>query len=187
MKTEQIQSLESYFKTNNEHWNRFAFGMLCEILQQGQFENPELPLQLLNIATNTFVEHHETPLQAVQQFADELDKNELSAVQKIFVYKCLCNYLNQTEYDKIDLTPIKKLLKSQNDKLKSENEPKKPQVRDIRETLKEIMQKEFEQLPETLKGLEPVQRLTILCKLAPYVLPKIDAVNLDHGERGIIW
>ena len=44
------------------------------------------------------------------------------------------------------------------------------------------MQKELEQLPETLKDLEPVQRLNILCKLIPYVLPKVEAVHSEKGE-----
>ena len=30
MKTKEIESLESYFKTENEHWNGYAFEMLCE-------------------------------------------------------------------------------------------------------------------------------------------------------------
>jgi hypothetical protein len=44
------------------------------------------------------------------------------------------------------------------------------------------MQKELEQLPETLKELDPVQRLNILCKLMPYVLPKTESVKHTLGE-----
>ena len=44
------------------------------------------------------------------------------------------------------------------------------------------MQKELEQLPETLKELDPVQRLNILCKLMPYVLPKTESVKHNFGE-----
>jgi len=40
MKKEQIESLESYFKTNNEHWNEYTFETLCKTLQQGQFKDP---------------------------------------------------------------------------------------------------------------------------------------------------
>lgn len=48
---------------------------------------------------------------------------------------------------------------------------------DLRETLKKIMQKEIEKLPETLEALEPKERLNIVSKLMPYVFPKIDNVN----------
>lgn len=53
---------------------------------------------------------------------------------------------------------------------------------DLRRTLKVMMQKEFEQLPETLKELEPKERLNILCKLMPFVFPKVEAVHPTDGE-----
>jgi len=62
------------------------------------------------------------------------------------------------------------------------NEYNKPLTGDIRNTLKELMQKELEQLPETLKKLDSVQRLNILCKLMPYVLPKTESVRHNFGE-----
>ena len=52
----------------------------------------------------------------------------------------------------------------------------------LRETLKAIMQKEIEKLPETLENLEPKERLNILCKLMPYVFPKVEAVHPTEGE-----
>ena len=36
--------------------------------------------------------------------------------------------------------------------------------------------------PETLKELDTVQRLIILCKLMPYVLPKTESVKHTFGE-----
>jgi hypothetical protein len=53
---------------------------------------------------------------------------------------------------------------------------------DLRETLKSIMQKEIEKLPETLENLEPKERLNILCKLMPFIFPKVEAVNPTEGE-----
>ena len=40
-----------------------------------------------------------------------------------------------------------------------------------------MMQKEIENLPATLEGLEPMQRLTIVSKLIPFVMPKADNIN----------
>ena len=45
-----------------------------------------------------------------------------------------------------------------------------------------LLRRDLEQLPETLKELEPLQRLKILCKLIPYVLPKVDSVTHKLGE-----
>ena len=55
-------------------------------------------------------------------------------------------------------------------------------TKDLREILKEIMQKEIEQLPEYLKALEPKERINIVLKLMPYVFPKVDTVNFKDGE-----
>lgn len=181
MKTKEIEALESYFTTENEHWNGFAFDMLCEVLKQGNFENPETPLQLFNISTDIFCQHYKQPLQAVELFNDKMDNEKLSPAQKLFVYEAVISYLKQSEFG-YDFGAIKDLLKSRKDKLKAENQPVKPLTGNIRDTLKELLQKELEQLPETLKELEPVQRLNILCKLMPFILPKVESVTHKLDE-----
>ncbi len=180
MLPEQIQALESYFKTDNEHWNSFAFKMLCQVLEGGQFENPELPLHLFSCAIDIFTEHHQSPLNAVGLFEEEIGKNNLSPSQRISVYGWVCEYLKKSEFD-FDQTQLHKLIESQSERLKAA-QPAKPVVKNIRDTLKELMHKELEQLPETLKGLEPAQRLNVLCKLMPFVLPKVEAVHSEKGE-----
>ena len=52
----------------------------------------------------------------------------------------------------------------------------------LRETLKNIMQKENEKLPETLEALDPKERLNVVCKLMPYVFPKVETVHPKEGE-----
>ncbi len=52
----------------------------------------------------------------------------------------------------------------------------------LRENLKTIMQKELAQLPKTLEALEPKERLNVLCKLMPYVFPKVETVHPKEGE-----
>jgi hypothetical protein len=42
--------------------------------------------------------------------------------------------------------------------------------------------KEIESLPDPLKELEPVQQLNILCKLMPFIFPKVESVNPKEGE-----
>ena len=185
MKTKEIESLESYFKTENEHWNGYAFEMLCEVLKQGNFENPETPLQLFDKAVNIFTEQHETPLKAVQEFATVTDKANLNTAQRLFVYEWVYKYVRVSVFGELDLTEVKDLLKSQTERLKNDKpqvEYNKPLTGNIRDTLKDLMQKELEQLPETLKELDPVQRLNILCKLMPYVLPKTESVKHNFGE-----
>lgn len=190
--TNDLQALEGYFKTENEHYNGYTFEMLCEVLKQANFENPELPLRLFSNAIDILTKHYETPLQAVQMFEAETDKLELEPKQKLFIFEWVLKYLKNSEFDKEgtkeakDLNEIKNLLKTQIERLKLEvsklPENNKPLTGTIRETLKDLMQKELEQLPETLKDLEPVQRLNILCKFMPYVLPKVESVAHTLGE-----
>lgn len=53
---------------------------------------------------------------------------------------------------------------------------------DLREALKTIMQKEIEELPNILEALEPKERLNIVCKLMPYIFPKVETVHPTEGE-----
>ena len=55
-------------------------------------------------------------------------------------------------------------------------------TKDLRQTLKAIVQKELEQLPALLETLEPKERLNIICKIMPFVLPKVEAVHPTAGE-----
>jgi len=184
MNTKKAQTLESYFDTENEHWNDFAFKIICEVMQKANFTNPETPLQTFRKAVDIFTEHLETPLKAVQMFEIETNKRKLNTNQKLFLFEWVLKYVKLTEFkktDKYEVSDIANLLKSQIERLKAELN-NKPLVGDIRDTLKELIQEELEQLPKTLKELDPVQRLNVLCKLMPYVLPKIESVTHTLGE-----
>lgn len=63
-------------------------------------------------------------------------------------------------------------------------EPGTPNLltKEMRAILKNIIAKELEMLPETLKKLEPEKRTEIVIKLLPYVLPKVEAVTMEKGE-----
>lgn len=185
MKAEEIKALESHFQTDNEHWNGFAFEMLCEVLQKGNFEEAGKPLQLFDKASKIFTEHHETPLKAVHLFAVEVDQANLYPAQKFFVYEWVCKYLSNSEFPGIDLSEIEQLLNSQTDRLRNDKPPtqyNKPLTGSIRDTLKEFVLTEIEKLPETMKQLAPEQRLNVVCKLIPYVLPKVESVTHKLGE-----
>lgn len=69
--------------------------------------------------------------------------------------------------------------------MKKENISTEILTTDLRNTLKAMMKKELEQLPETLKTLEPKERLNILCKLMPFVLPKVEGISHNDGEPGV--
>lgn len=188
MNTKEIQALESYFKTENEHWNGYALKTIRKAMEKQLFSDFNKLMQLYELSINIASEsHREKPFEGLQLIISEYDKNELSTEQKVYLLEGVFEYLDWTEFEGWYSNEIQDLMKSQiavyNNELKNkEPEYNKPLTGNIRDTLKELMQKELEQLPETLKELDPVQRLNILCKLMPYVLPKTESVKHTLGE-----
>lgn len=55
-------------------------------------------------------------------------------------------------------------------------------TKNLRTELKETVQNEIKQIPELLKELDTKERLNVLCKLLPYVLPRVEQVSFSLGE-----
>jgi hypothetical protein len=182
MKTKNKEQLLDLLNTENDHWNSFAYRLHCEAIEEGLFADPAQPLQLVYVGTDILSEQDENPAKGVDLFLAEMAKAGLTTAQQLFVYNWVSNYLRNTEFDGQVLTQAKDLLQSHIKRLKKESEPAKPMVKNIREMLKTQIQKELEQLPETLKDLEPEKRLNIVCKLIPFVLPKVESVHSEKGE-----
>ena len=53
---------------------------------------------------------------------------------------------------------------------------------DLRDVLKKVLKNELNKMPEQLETLEPRDRLNLVCKLMPYVFPKVETVCLKEGE-----
>ncbi|MDB4050980.1 hypothetical protein N9454_06860 [Flavobacteriaceae bacterium] len=51
-------------------------------------------------------------------------------------------------------------------------------TKELRVLLKDILYQELEQLQERLELLEPKQRIELIIKLTPYILPKVN--NISH-------
>jgi predicted ATPase len=188
MNTKEAQALESYIKTENEHWNGYALKTIRKAIEKQLFSDFNKLMQLyehnINIASKS---HREKPFEGLQLIISEYDKNELTTEQKVYLLEGVFEYLDCTDFDGWYSNEIQDLMKSQitvyNNELKSKlPEYNKPLIGNIRDTLKDLMLTELKQLPETLKELEPVQRLNILCKLMPYVLPKTESIKHTLGE-----
>jgi len=55
-------------------------------------------------------------------------------------------------------------------------------VKSLRESLKELMQREIDNLPVLLDQMEPKERINVICRLMPFVFPKLEAINANDGE-----
>jgi hypothetical protein len=190
MNAKEVQALESYFKTENEHWNGYALKTIRKALEKRLFSDFNKLMQLYELSINIASEsHREKPFEGLQMIISEYDKNGLITEQKVYLLEGVFEYLDCTEFDGWYSNEIQDLMKSQilvyNNELKNKlPEYSKPLTGNIRDTLKELMQNELEQLPTTLKELDPLHRLNILCKLMPYVLPRTESVKHTLGEPG---
>jgi hypothetical protein len=194
MEATKIEALEAYFKTKNEHYNSYSFNLLVETLKSGLFDDPELPLMFFSNAIELACLLHETPVRAAAIIQEEINRQTLSPEQAVFLLDWIAKYLKQSEFDDSDPEGVLRLIKAHIDRLKhkiSERpENRQPMTGNIRLALKRYVESELEQLPETMKGLDPAQRMSILCKLLPYAMPKTASVESSFGESRkmeILW
>ena len=55
-------------------------------------------------------------------------------------------------------------------------------TKEIRIILKNLLAKEIKNLPDILEQLEPRERLELIIKIMPYVLPKVRDISHDNNE-----
>lgn len=55
-------------------------------------------------------------------------------------------------------------------------------TKEIRTVLKDLIYKELDEIQEHLDSLEPKQRIELVIKLIPYVLPKVDSISHSANE-----
>jgi hypothetical protein len=55
-------------------------------------------------------------------------------------------------------------------------------TKEIRTVLKDLIYKELDEIQEHLDSLEPKQRIELVIKLIPYVLPKVDSISHSSNK-----
>ena len=171
-----MKAIDKYFKTENEHWNDAIFTLYNKVVKSGLFPDAEVPLKLFSDGINGMVNDNETPAKAVSEFIDTLKSIDLPG--QLLILNEAGHYFKNSVFDEGELSEITTLIDSYISKLN----PEKPQVANLREALKSIVKNELDALPETIKELEPLQRLNIVTKLLPYVMPKIESIHFEDVE-----
>ena len=55
-------------------------------------------------------------------------------------------------------------------------------TKELRTILKDVLYNELERIEELLDSLEPKERLELVIKILPFVLPKVDSISHSDNE-----
>ena len=55
-------------------------------------------------------------------------------------------------------------------------------TKELRAVLKDVLYNELEKLEELLESLEPKERLELVIKLIPFILPKVNKIGHTYNE-----
>jgi len=173
---------------DDTHDGKQAKAVYLAAIETETFADPVQPLQMFTDLRTALIQVSDHPAKVIPVF--EQHTAGMTDAQKLFIAQKVKAYFANTifgideadsESEGVTLTGIVEPLCSYIARLERAALPK---VGDIRATLKELFRAEIERLPEALDALEEKDRLIFLCKLMPFVLPKVEAVAATKGEPG---
>lgn len=128
----KLEKIESYFTTENEHYNRFTLAIYIEAKENNLFHDIETPLRYFNDYVDIFYVNQTKPLQVSKQFFQAMNSEGLNTEQQIFITEHLVSWFKGTVF------------KDENNKEYS------------LQKVADILQKEIEALkPEKMKNKKP--------------------------------
>jgi len=60
-------------------------------------------------------------------------------------------------------------------------------TKEIRDLLKSIYETELEKVPQYLEELTPKERINFIIKISPFILPRLDSIDMEFGEPFKMW
>ena len=190
MKKKDTPDVEQYLNLGSEHENKYALEVWLEAIKSGTFSDPATPLKVFVELRNALLQVSDQPAKVIPVF--EQHTNEMSGAEKLFIARHLLYYFEHTVFGEKSkgepdtfLTNISKPLDALFSLLNKETRQNKFELKtgDLRQILKDIFRQEMERLPEYLQSLETKDRLHVLCKMLPFVLPKVESVHFEEGEQ----
>lgn len=176
--TQETNGIESWFQTDNEHVNGYAFLVYKDARQKDLFNDLAVPLELWDkFITSLGIKRNE-PVQELNRVLEEMEKRKFNNHQKIFLIYWVYEYFNNTAFMDDDgectihLKKHTELLKIELKKINSQIEKEEPEPKDLQNIIQETITKEMERFPELLANMDDGERLKLLVKLLPYVMPK---------------
>lgn len=122
--TNNLEKIEAYFTTENEHYNGFTLDIYNEAKENNLFPDIETPLWIFDNATIEFYESRNKPLQVLNELKGTFIKEKLNNEQQAFILEHLIDYFKNTIYtegeskNEITLSKVEKLLKKELEQIK---------------------------------------------------------------------
>lgn len=171
-----------------DHDGEHAKAVYLAAMETDTFADPVQPLQTYTDLRTSLIRVADQPAKVVPIF--EHHTAGMTDAQKLFIAQKVKGYFANTVFregdsdsdsdsEGIKLTGIVEPLRAYVARLERAMLPK---VADMRATLKDLFRTELERLPDALQTLDEKDRLNFLCKLMPFVLPKVEAVTATKGE-----
>ena len=189
MKKKATPDVEQCLNAGSEHDNKHTLDVWLEAIRSGTFPDPATPLKVFVELRNALLRASDEPAKVIPIF--EQHTNGMKGGEKLFVARHLLLYFEHTVFAENEndepetyLTGISKPLEALLGRLSKETGIKNddPMTGDLRRLLKATIRQEIERLPEYLQSLETKDRLNVICKMMPFVLPKVEAVHFSEGE-----
>jgi len=180
MSKRKTGAAEAAIHTDNEHFNGYALAFLCKAKEGGKFPDIDKAMDIYGDVVAMVLHYHDEPLRGDREAEAMLEKAGMNEEQRLEINLAAYTYLKGSEFD-VDLSIGIALLKGRTKAKEAE-----PWTKGTREGLQELVRRELAELPETLKALEPKDRIATLCKLLPYVFPKLNNVE-GNEEQPTRW
>lgn len=127
-----LEVIDNYLNTNNEHYNNHALELYNEAEAGSLFKDVVIPLRFFSEYISILHTHKTKPLQVVAQLMNKMSTEKFNKEQQVFILKHLANWFRGTEFTdanskKYSLNNIADFLKKEIDKLQPvKNENKNP-------------------------------------------------------------
>ena len=151
-------------------------------METDTFADPVQPLQIFTDLRTALMQVADHPAQVIPIF--EQHTAGMTDAQKLFIAKKVKSYFANTVFGSEEGKTLTGIIEPLRAYIARMERAMRPKVEDMRATLKDLFRAEIERLPDALKTLDEKDRLNFLCKLMPFVMPKVEAVSATKGEPG---
>ncbi len=171
--SENLEKIQALCSCGEERYQKFAFGIFCELLNTQLFSDAQIPLSLFWNGIYSFSRNYKKPIEAINTWIKELEVNGLSTFQKYFICHWLCKCMANNRFTDSHLEHVRLLMEAFRKKLKKEvSNENNENITDFRDTLKQIVARNAEDVLDASDFYDRDDKLKILTKLTPIILQK---------------